>query len=146
MLHQHGFQNTVAIMGTAFNENLIPLLINVTNNIFLALDNDQADIKAADRINEMFLRNKVLCKRIDLLDFKDPDEFLMEKGALEFQKQIDNAESFIDFSLKVYSNQSRPHPQKKRLNAYMSHLNYFLRCEIPSSPLKRSLSLLELLE
>ena len=37
MLHQHGFQNTVAIMGTAFNEGLIPLLTNVTSNIFLAL-------------------------------------------------------------------------------------------------------------
>ncbi len=110
MMHQYGFTNSVAIMGTAFNENLITTLTNVTKNIYLALDNDTAGNQAGSRINEMFLKQNIICKKIDFGNFKDPDEFLTAKGSLEFQKIIDEAKPFIDMELD----------QIKSENAYVS--------------------------
>ena len=47
----------------------------------------------------MFLKQNIICKKIDFGDFKDPDEFLTAKGSLEFQKIIDEAKPYIDIEL-----------------------------------------------
>ena len=43
MMHQFGFTNTVAIMGTGFNEDLVKVISSLTKNVVFALDSDGAD-------------------------------------------------------------------------------------------------------
>ena len=106
IMHQFGFKNSVAIMGTAFNEGLIPTLSTVTKNIYLALDNDTAGEQAGKRINEMFLKKGILCKRIKFSEEKDPDEFLQNHGSLGFQKLIDEAKPYVDSELDKLKDES----------------------------------------
>jgi DNA primase len=116
IMHQYGFTNSVAIMGTAFNENLILTLTNVTKNIYLALDNDNAGYQAGTRINEMFLKQNIICKKIDFGEFKDPDELLTNKGSLEFQRVIDEAKPFIDIELEKIKNENSYNTTDKKIN------------------------------
>jgi len=73
-MHQAGFTNTVGIMGTSITEEQIKAILNVTNNVFLLLDNDKAGQSAINRYVPELIKydiRPVIC----ILDgFKDPDE------------------------------------------------------------------------
>ncbi len=97
MLHQFGFKNSVATMGVSLSSSSIKLLKNMTENFYLAMDSDNAGIKAMTRINEELLENNIIAKYISFAPMKDPDEFLNEYGRIELQKRIEDAPTFLDF-------------------------------------------------
>ena len=106
-LSSHGFTHTVAVMGTALGRSGLQALLGLTKNIYLALDGDDAGLKASERINAQFMEEgKVLPKYIDLSPHKDPDELIQGMGSLEFQKRLEEAVSTVDFCY------SRSLPQK----------------------------------
>ncbi len=94
-----GFENSVAIMGTALGDNSLRVLKALTKNIYLALDNDEAGYKAAQRTSQQFLEYGILAKYVNLAPHKDPDDFLEAEGIIAFQERIDNAPAFIDYEL-----------------------------------------------
>ena len=97
-LASHGFRHTVAVMGTALGQVGLRALLGLTKNVYLAMDNDSAGIKAGERINAQFMgEGGILPKHIDLTPCKDPDDFIQNHGVLEFQKRLDEAPSMIDF-------------------------------------------------
>ena len=95
-LHQHGFKNTVAVMGTALSDSALNQIKALTKNIYLALDNDQAGRDASFKANEQFLGHGIIPKIINISPHKDPDEFLQNEGFLGFDKRIQEAQAFID--------------------------------------------------
>lgn len=99
-LHQFGFKNAVGTMGVALSESSIKLLSNLTKNIILGMDSDNAGITAAEKINSAFLEHGILPKFLDYSPAKDPDEFLNQFGRLELQKRIENAPTFLDFIIQ----------------------------------------------
>lgn len=99
-LHQFGFKNSVGTMGVALSTNSVKLLTNLTKNIFLGMDSDNAGIAASEKINELFMEHGVIPKYIDYSPEKDPDDFLNKFGRLELQKRIDNAPTFLDFLIQ----------------------------------------------
>lgn len=114
-LHQYGFKNSVATMGVSLSHNSARLLTNMTKNIFLGMDSDNAGIKAMTRINNEFLELDIITKFIDYSPSKDPDEFLNEFGRLELQKRIDEAPLFIDYLIKNEIPESIPESTEKKL-------------------------------
>ena len=96
MLHQFGFKNSVATQGVALSQASIKLLSNMTKNIYLAMDSDNAGMQAMKKINHEFLQIQIIPKFISFEPAKDPDEYLNQFGRLELQKLIDNAPSFVD--------------------------------------------------
>ena len=98
-LFANGFENSVAIMGTALGDPSLQRILNLTKNVFLCLDNDQAGLKASERTNVQFMEQGVLPRYIDLSPHKDPDDFIQQEGKLEFQKRMDEAKTFLDFKL-----------------------------------------------
>jgi len=98
-LFQYGFKNSVAVMGTATSEYAITSLKQLTKNFIMALDSDSAGMLAMNRLNRTALAEGVVPKIITLGNFKDPDEFLKNRGPVAFQEIIDTAPAFIDFKL-----------------------------------------------
>ncbi len=98
-LFQAGFQNCVAIMGTALTENNVEYLLKLTKNIYLCLDNDQGGKQAAIKANTLFMAHGITPKFVSLMDVKDPDEFIVAKGGLAFQNQLESAGPMIDLIL-----------------------------------------------
>ena len=98
-LHQAGFENAVAPLGTAFTSEQVNLLARYTKEIVLTLDSDAAGQKAIKRASEM-LENTGLSVRVVLIpDGKDPDEFIKKNGAERFRALLSGAVSDIEYKL-----------------------------------------------
>lgn len=104
-MHQAGFTQAVASLGTAFTAEQATLLHRYTENVLLAYDSDGAGVKAALRgigiLREAGLTGRV----IDLRPYKDPDEFIKNLGREAFQERIDNAENSFFFEIRVLEEQ-----------------------------------------
>lgn len=98
-LHQAGFQNTVAALGTSFTSEQANLLSRYTKSIVLMLDADAAGQKAVKRAGEI-LQNTGIDVRVVLLpDGKDPDEYIKKHGQARFKALINGAVSEIEYKL-----------------------------------------------
>jgi DNA primase len=115
MLHQFGFKNSVATQGVALSENSIKLLSNMTKNLYLAMDSDNAGLMAMGKINLALLTEGIIAKFISFAPLKDPDDFLNEYGRLELQKRIDEAPNFIDYQISEIIPSSIPEQTDKKL-------------------------------
>lgn len=96
MMHQFGFHHTVGTMGTALSEASVKLLGNMTKNVFLGMDSDNAGKKAMARINADFMATGILPRLLTFEPAKDPDEFLLTQGRLALQERIEKAPILID--------------------------------------------------
>lgn len=100
-MHQAGFTNAVASLGTAMTSKHAVLIRRYVNEVRLAYDSDEAGVKAALRaisiLNEAQIRSRV----IHMQPHKDPDEFIKALGTEAFQKRIDDAESSFMFEVSV---------------------------------------------
>lgn len=100
-LHQAGFDNAMAALGTAFTEEHSRMLPSfVKDLVYLCFDSDgpgrDAILRAIPLLDDVGIRAKV----IDMSPHKDPDEFIKEKGADAFRERIENAENSFLFELK----------------------------------------------
>ncbi len=100
-MHQAGFTQAVASLGTAFTAGQANLLRRYTKDVLLAYDSDGAGTNAALRaigiLRETGLRGRV----INMAPAKDPDEFIKANGAEAFQERIDKAENSFFFELRI---------------------------------------------
>lgn len=95
--HQAGFNNTVAVSGTAFTETQIQLLKRYSPNLLLAFDMDAAGLLAAQRSIGIALQHDMNIKVVQLpTQFKDPDECIRKDPAL-FKTAIRSAQHILDF-------------------------------------------------
>ena len=102
-MHQAGFIEAVASLGTAFTPGQASLLHRYTNRVLLAYDSDGAGVRAALR-NIGILRSAGLDTAvIDLRPHKDPDEFIKKEGKEAFQERIDQAENSFFYELRMLS-------------------------------------------
>ncbi|MBO5094945.1 MAG: DNA primase [Lachnospiraceae bacterium] len=100
-MHQAGFTQAVASLGTAFTEGQAALIRRYTTNVLLSYDSDGAGVKAALRAIGILKESGLTGKVIHLEPYKDPDEFIKNLGAEEFQKRIDQAENSFFFELRI---------------------------------------------
>ncbi len=106
-MHQAGFTNAVASLGTAFTSRHSVLLKRYTKEVCLAYDSDGAGQKAAIRAIPI-LENAGLNVRIIHMDpCKDPDEFIKKFGKEAFEKRIEEAEPSFMFEISVLEKQFR---------------------------------------
>lgn len=100
-MHQAGFTQAVASLGTAFTTGQASLLKRYTEDVLLAYDSDGAGVNAALRaigiLKESGLRGKV----INMQPYKDPDEFIKNLGAEAFEERIRQAENSFFFELRI---------------------------------------------
>lgn len=113
-LHQAGFTNAVAPLGTAFTPNQAMLLKRYTNEVILSFDSDGAGIKAALRALPILRQNGLRGRVLSMKPYKDPDELIKAEGAESYQKRIDEAESGRMFELLVlYGQYNQQDPESR---------------------------------
>lgn len=113
-LHQAGFTNAVASLGTAFTEQQANLIRRYTDEVLLTYDSDGAGIKAAMRAIPMLRRSGITGKVIHMEPYKDPDEFIKNLGAEEFEKCMEEAQNSFFFEIEVIKkNYSMSDPEQK---------------------------------
>ncbi len=98
-LHQAGFTNSIACLGTALTGEMAHLLSRYADEILICYDNDEAGRKATERAIGVFSSIGMKMRVIRLSGGKDPDEILKNFGAEKFRKLIEGAENDIEFAL-----------------------------------------------
>lgn len=104
-MHQAGFSQAVASLGTAFTTQQSSILKRYTNEVLLTYDSDEAGVKAALRAIPILREAGLTARIIHMEPYKDPDEFLKAEGAERFQERMDQAESSFSFELGVLERQ-----------------------------------------
>ena len=104
-MHQAGFNQAVASLGTAFTQQQSVILKRYTNEVLLTYDSDDAGVRAAMRAIPILKDAGLTARVINMEPYKDPDEFIKALGAEEFQKRIDTAESSFFFELRILERQ-----------------------------------------
>lgn len=100
-MHQAGFTNAVASLGTAFTLQHGILLKRYTEEVRLAYDSDAAGIKAALRAIPILRSAGLRIRIIHMKPYKDPDEFIKNLGVEAFKDRIDAAENSFMFEVSV---------------------------------------------
>ena len=98
-LHQAGFQNAVAALGTSFTAEQAKLLSRYTKEIILTLDSDAAGRKAAARAGEILRDTGLSVRVVSVPDGKDPDEFIKKHGASRFKAVLEGAVNEMEYKL-----------------------------------------------
>lgn len=98
-LHQAGFTNAVAPLGTAFTTEQANLLARYTKEIVLTLDADAAGQKAIKRASQLLENTGLRTRVVVIPDGKDPDEFIKKNGPDRFRALLEGAVSDIEYKL-----------------------------------------------
>lgn len=98
-LHQAGFTNVIACLGTAFTGEMAHLLSRYAQEILLCYDNDEAGQKATARALDVLNSIGMKTRVVQLSGGKDPDEILRKYGPERIRTLIDGAANDIEFEL-----------------------------------------------
>ncbi|MCF6271044.1 MAG: DNA primase [Melioribacteraceae bacterium] len=123
-LFQSGVKNVVASSGTALTDEQVKLLSRFTKNIVVLFDADPAGQKAATRSIEILLKAGFDVKLITLPNGEDPDSFINNFGTEEFNKQIENAQEFLEFQTEQFFNDGAFEDTKKSAEAIRELVKY----------------------
>ena len=100
-MHQAGFTQAVASLGTAFTAGQANILRRYAKEVILAYDSDGAGINAALRAIGILKEVELTGKVLNLTPHKDPDEFIKAEGVEAFQERINQAENSFFFELRI---------------------------------------------
>ncbi|MFA5998285.1 MAG: DNA primase [Candidatus Paceibacterota bacterium] len=132
LAHQAGFQNAIALSGTALSEKHLSLMKRYSENLMLVLDADAAGLTATARSSALALREGLRVKAARLPAGKDPAELISE-DAKDFAKRVTEAKPIVDFFLaELAEKESDPH----RLLRVAEHIVLPLIAAMPS-PMER---------
>ncbi len=98
-MHQAGFTNTVAALGTSFPEEQMQLIARYADRINLIFDADGAGQKATRRAIENLRRTGLDVRVVTIPDGKDPDEFIRKNGAASFKLLLERAANAVEHRL-----------------------------------------------
>lgn len=104
-MHQAGFTQAVASLGTAFTPEQANLLRRYTDLVLLAYDSDGAGVKAALRGIGILRDAGLTAKVINMRPYKDPDEFMKALGKEAFQERLEQAENSFFFEIRMLQEQ-----------------------------------------
>ena len=100
-LHQYGFDNAVASLGTSLTDEQATLLSRYTEQIVLIYDGDEAGQRATKRAIPMLEKAGIGVKVLQIRDAKDPDEFLKKFGADRFKLLLEESSNRVEYQLNA---------------------------------------------
>ena len=126
-MHQAGFDNAVASLGTAFTFGHANIIKRYADEVYLAYDSDGAGVAATKKVIAILREVGVGVRVINMRPYKDPDEFIRNLGSEAFEARIKKAESGMMFLARIYSeeyDQSDPGERTKFQNQIARELSY----------------------
>jgi DNA primase len=100
-VYSSGIKNVIALMGTALTKEQIELIKKLRVKVILCLDADDAGKKATIVNGELLVNAGIIVQVIRLADYKDPDEYILNKGIDAYQENIKKPIDFIDFKINT---------------------------------------------
>lgn len=100
-MHQAGFTNAVASLGTALTSQQAGLLKRYTDEVLIIYDSDEAGVRAALRAIPMLRSVGLATKVVNLRPHKDPDEFIQKEGMEAFEERLERAENSFLFEVRI---------------------------------------------
>jgi len=103
-LHQSGFRNAVAPLGTALTRDQVRIMKRYSRNFIVLFDSDEAGIRATFRSLDPFMEEEIHPRTVSLPRGYDPDSFVREAGPEALAKALERAvplvDAFIDYTVK----------------------------------------------
>lgn len=103
-LHQAGFNNAVATLGTALTNEQAYLISNYGDQVVISYDSDESGKKAAKRAVLLFDKTPVRVRVLQMEGAKDPDEYLKKYPPEKFQLLLDNSRASTDYLIDSIRN------------------------------------------
>ena len=100
-MHQAGFTNAVASLGTALTSGHASLLKRYTQEVLLLYDSDEAGVRAALRGIPILREAGVNSRVVNLRPYKDPDEFIKNMGSEAFEERLNQASDSFLFRVSI---------------------------------------------
>jgi len=135
MAHQAGLSNSVGTLGTALTETHVIALKRFARKVVLVYDGDEAGRAAAERSLVKFLAQEVDLRILTLPGGLDPAEFLAERGAEAFSKQVNQAveawKHKLDLTIRKYGLESIDARERAvdEIVEFLSHVSGFSQCK-----------------
>ena len=120
-MHQAGFTNAVASLGTALTSGHASLVKRYTKEVLLLYDSDGAGIRAALRAIPILREAGVTSRVVSLKPWKDPDEFIKNEGAEAFEERLNQAMDSFMFRVHIAE-------QEFAMDAPQGQNQFFERC------------------
>ncbi len=124
-MHQFGFTGAVSTMGTALTEGQAKLLKRYFKDVVIAYDNDPAGKSATDRAIPILTKEGIDVRVIQLVDAKDPDEFLHKHGSHNFVNLLNQSMHHIDFRLLQLKNRFQLEDNNHRVQ-FLQEVSLFI--------------------
>lgn len=100
-LHEAGFENAVATLGTAITSDHARLIKRYTERVAIAYDGDAAGQRATAKAVEKLDEAGVDTKIIKITGAKDPDEYIKKYGKEAFKKLVDGSRSKLEYVIET---------------------------------------------
>lgn len=117
-MHQAGFGQAVASLGTAFTPGQAALLKRYTEEVILAYDSDGAGVSAALRAIGILREAGLTGRVLNLEPYKDPDEFIKNMGGEAFEDRLKNAENSFFFEIRMLQRDYQMQDPESRTRFY----------------------------
>ena len=98
-LHQYGFDNAIASLGTSLTEEQAALITRYAEQVILLYDSDKAGQNATARAIPILEKAGLRVKVLHVQDAKDPDEFLKKFGADKFRLLLEDSANRVEYQL-----------------------------------------------
>ena len=99
-IHQAGFDNAVATLGTALTPEQARLIAQYTSEVVISYDADAAGQKATQRASQLFAQTGVKVRVLSVSGAKDPDEYIKKYGAAKFTKLIEGSANATEYQIQ----------------------------------------------
>jgi DNA primase len=99
-LHQAGFENAVASLGTALTPSQVRLLARYSERVVVSYDGDTAGVNAAAKSLDLFLERGFDVRVAEIPQGKDPDDFVKDEGAVAYDAIVRQAPGYLDFLVR----------------------------------------------
>ena len=119
-MHQAGFTNAVASLGTALTSGHASLLKRYTQEVLLLYDSDEAGVRAALRAIPILREAGVNSRVVNLRPYKDPDEFIKNLGAEAFEERLEQASDSFMFRVSIAESKF-PMEEPQGQNRFFEH-------------------------
>ncbi len=100
-LHQYGFDNAIASLGTSLTEEQAALMSRYTDQVILIYDGDNAGQNATQRAIPILEKAGLQVKVLQIQNAKDPDEFLKKFGADKFKLLLEDSANRVEYQLNA---------------------------------------------
>ncbi len=131
-LHQAGFTDAVATLGTAITDEHAKLLSRYVDEVLVCYDSDEAGQKATRRAIDTLRPTGLPVRVISLEGGKDPDEIILEKGASAFRAALDKANGSLEYELLRAKRNVNIETQDGKVSYLNSAVSILSRCNNPT--------------